>query len=225
MNKKGIGMGALVGGLLTAPLIALMFLANTLFDLTFVPFDVFNWMTRVLPGPVITFGIDAMIDLMRFLGISVANFAKTAEMIMAVGQYLVLGIIAGAVYFAVLRLQQVKASLLSGVVIGALFGFPAVAISIAMGDIDKPDFQLDLDVGAVPGLGYYPDHRLPATARHFNQTGCLPRDSRSAAGCSEGRSPQIPGPGGRDIRGDYGSRHRSGGCAGSWGKPSVKPDR
>lgn len=142
MNRNGIGMGALVGVLLTAPLIALMFLANTILGLTFVPFDVFNWMTRVLPGPVITFGIDAMIDLMRFLGISVANFAKTAEMIMAVGQYLVLGIIAGAMYFAVLRLQQVKAGLLSGVVMGALFGFPAVAISIAMGDIENPIVNL-----------------------------------------------------------------------------------
>ena len=37
MTKPGLGSGALVGGLLTAPLMGLMFLARQLFGLAFVP--------------------------------------------------------------------------------------------------------------------------------------------------------------------------------------------
>ena len=79
MRKPGIGTGILVSIFLTAPLIGLMFVGDVLFDLAFPPFDVFNWVARVLPGPVITFGIDLMIDTLRFLGINVADAAKTAE--------------------------------------------------------------------------------------------------------------------------------------------------
>jgi DMSO/TMAO reductase YedYZ molybdopterin-dependent catalytic subunit len=133
MKTKNIFTGALVGGLLTAPLMTLMYLADLLVDLAFVPFDVFDWMARLLPGPVITFGIDAMIDTMRFLGLNVADTAKIAEQAMAVTQYLGLGILAGGVFFAILNQQKIKTTFLSGIVIGALFGFPAIAISVGLG--------------------------------------------------------------------------------------------
>ena len=133
MKPKFFLTGAFWGGLTTAPLIALMYLGNQLFDLAFVPFDVFDWMTRLLPGPVVTFGIDLMINTLRFLGINVANTAKTAEQAIAILQYLGMGILAGAVFNAVIRWKDLKTNWITGVVIGALFGFPAVAISIAVG--------------------------------------------------------------------------------------------
>ena len=46
-----LGYGALVGGLVTAPLIGLMYLADKLLDLPFVPFAFFDWIARVTPGP------------------------------------------------------------------------------------------------------------------------------------------------------------------------------
>ena len=75
MNKINVGTGALVGGLLTATLIGLMYLGDRLVGLPFLPFDLFDWITRVLPGPVITLGIDLMIDTMRLFGLSVADTA------------------------------------------------------------------------------------------------------------------------------------------------------
>jgi len=130
MKQRNVFIGAYIGGLLTSVITALMYLADKLFNFSFVPFDVFNWMTRLLPGPVITFGIDLMIDTMRFLGINVADAAKTAEQVMAIGQYLVLGILAGGVFFVILKRQKIKENLLHGLVLGAIFGFPAIAISI-----------------------------------------------------------------------------------------------
>lgn len=133
MKIKRLPTGALVGGLLTAPLMTLMYLADIRVDLPFVPFDVFDWMARLLPGPVITFGIDLMIDTMRFLGLNVANTAKVAEQAMAVGQYLGLGILAGGVFFGILNQQKFKLGFVSGILVGALYGFPAIAISIGFG--------------------------------------------------------------------------------------------
>ena len=74
-----MGYGVLAGALLTAPLVGVMYLIDKLAGLPFVPFALFDWIARVLPGPVITFGIDLMIDGMRLVGLSVADAAKTGE--------------------------------------------------------------------------------------------------------------------------------------------------
>lgn len=132
MQRLNLGTGALVGGLLTGPLAAIMYLASRLVDLPFVPFDLFNWLTRVLPGPLITFGIDLMIDTMLLLGIDVVDTAKIAEQIMAVLQFLVIGVILGAICFALLSFRKIKPDLLTGLVIGALFGLPMIGISLAI---------------------------------------------------------------------------------------------
>jgi hypothetical protein len=110
-----------------------MYLANQLAGLPFVPFDLFDWVTRVLPGPLITFGIDRMIDLILLFGLDVADVAKTAEQMMAIGQLLIIGVIAGAVFFAIMTVRRIKPDLMASLVIGALFGLPLIAISIAIG--------------------------------------------------------------------------------------------
>lgn len=133
MTSRNVGTGALVGGLLTAALMAVLYLANNLVGLPFVPFEVFDWVARVLPGPVITFGIDRMIDTLLLLGISVADTAKSAEQAIAVLQFLAGGIVLGAVFFAFMGTRKTRSDLLAGLAVGALFGLPLVTISIAIG--------------------------------------------------------------------------------------------
>jgi DMSO/TMAO reductase YedYZ molybdopterin-dependent catalytic subunit len=133
MQRSNPSLGLLVGGVLTAPLLGLMFLADQLAGLPFIPFDFFDWITRVLPGPVVTFGIDLMIDAMLLLGVVVADTAKTAEQVIAIVQFFVIGVVIGAVFFAVIGVRQTKPDLTSGLVLGALFGLPMMAISIAIG--------------------------------------------------------------------------------------------
>ncbi len=132
MKRWSLGLGALAGGLLTAPLIGLMYLANQLLDAPFPPFDFFNWIARVLPGPVITFGIDMMIDTMLFLGLDVADSAKTSEKIIAIIQFVGIGIVLGAIFFAVMRFRYEKRDFTSGLVLGALWGLPMIGITIAI---------------------------------------------------------------------------------------------
>jgi DMSO/TMAO reductase YedYZ molybdopterin-dependent catalytic subunit len=138
MKRLNLGTGGLVGALLTAPLIGVMYLADQLAGLPFVPFDLFDWLTRVLPGPLITFGIDLMIDTMLWLGVSVADTAKTAEQLMAILQFLVGGVIAGVIFFGVVSARNIKSDPSAGVVIAALFGLPLMAISIAVGQSTVP---------------------------------------------------------------------------------------
>ncbi|MDX1663017.1 MAG: molybdopterin-dependent oxidoreductase [Candidatus Promineifilaceae bacterium] len=134
MRKANVALGALVGGMVTAALIGLSFLGREALGLPFVPYDLFNWVARELPGSIITFGIDAMIDTLRLLGISVVDAAKTAERIIAVIQFLLGGVVAGALFFSVLeaRARRMHVSPGTGLLLGVLFGLPLVAISLAI---------------------------------------------------------------------------------------------
>jgi hypothetical protein len=79
VKKPSIWFGALIGGLLTAPAIALMFFADQIAGLPFIPFDVFDFISRHLPGQLITFGIDTMVDLIiKFKLGETSTAAKTA---------------------------------------------------------------------------------------------------------------------------------------------------
>jgi DMSO/TMAO reductase YedYZ molybdopterin-dependent catalytic subunit len=133
VRKLRLGTGALVGLLATAPAVALMALADRLAGLPFVPFDLFDWTTRVLPGGLVTFGIDSMIAALELVGLDVANTAKTAERATAVLAFVVLGTVAGALFFAFFALRRSRPDTAAGLVMGALLGLPLVAISLAIG--------------------------------------------------------------------------------------------
>jgi hypothetical protein len=84
MRTPSYGYGALLGALFTAPLLGLLFLGQQLIGLPFIPFTLFDWLTRVLPGPLVTFGLDSMIAILRSLGMSVAVPGRRAHLCGAV---------------------------------------------------------------------------------------------------------------------------------------------
>ncbi len=130
MKPQNLAMGAIAGVLLVAPMIAVMYLADKWIDLSFPPFDVFDWMARVLPGPVITFGIDLMIDALRLIGVSVADTAKTAEQAIAILLFLVGGVVATTVVFALFeRWERLRTWRNSGFLFGAIAGIPVALIT------------------------------------------------------------------------------------------------
>ncbi len=135
MKMRSLFYGGLVGLLVTAPLLALLYLGASLLGLPFVPFELFNWITRLLPGPVITFGIDRMLDLLLFLGVDVANTAKTAEQAMALLAFLTLGLVVGLVLYGLNRRLVARPGLI-GLLAGGLVGLPLVGIAVAAGSSD-----------------------------------------------------------------------------------------
>src|SRR5215470_16866844 len=128
MNSRrtpGIPSVALIGALLTSPLIALFYLGWKLLGLPFVPFNIFDWISRALPGSIDTLAIDWMVKLIRSLHLGdTASAAKTAERILAISLFLFAGIAAGAVLFAVLRIWKEKAYF-AGAFMGASAGVTA----------------------------------------------------------------------------------------------------
>ena len=149
MKRLRIGTGALSGALLTATLMGLMYLADELAGLPFIPYDLFDWITRVLPGAVVTFGIDLMIDAMLLASISVADSAKTAEKVLAILQFFSMGVVGGALFFAFVRQRRARPDLVTGLVVGALAGLPMIAISIAIGGSDVEEIFVVLWLAAL----------------------------------------------------------------------------
>ncbi len=116
--------------ILTAPLAAIFYCAYRLANLPFVPFNIFDWQTRILPGSVVTAGIDAMVRTIHALGLSgTSTTAKLAEQTIAVAGFLIAGAIAGAIFFALMRLADRAFSLPAGLIAGGLLGAAAACIS------------------------------------------------------------------------------------------------
>lgn len=131
MLRKSIGWGIAVGLLWTVPLTAVLYLADQLFDLPFVPFDLFNWINRILPGAIITAGIDTMIALMTGLGIDLSN-AKTAEQAMAMLQFIGLLTAVVVVFFALTTSSKKLSGRTDGLLLGALTGLPLAGITLSL---------------------------------------------------------------------------------------------
>ncbi|MEP7293274.1 MAG: molybdopterin-dependent oxidoreductase [Chloroflexota bacterium] len=131
MKKPGILMGALVGGLLTVPLIVLFFLGNRIASFPFVPFNVFNNVRDVTPGGIITKVIETMNNTIGALNLGATDTtAKLIEQSMAVGMVLVIGIIAGAIFFAVMRRVEHRQEWMPGALFGLIVGLLLTGLSL-----------------------------------------------------------------------------------------------
>ena len=132
MKIQTIGLGALVGGLLIVPMVAVMYLADNLLNFSFASYDVFDWIARILPGAVVTFGIDLMIDSLEMLGLNVADTAKTAEHIQAVLVFAIAGIGATIIVYGVVGRRPAGSGPGLGLLVGAVLGLPIATISASM---------------------------------------------------------------------------------------------
>lgn len=123
--------GALVGLVTTPALIALFFIGSQFAGLPFVPFDLFDWIARTLPGDVVTFGIDTMVDTLIALGFGsdLDSTAKLAERTMALGIFMLTGIVFSTIVFLVFNRLRASNSYLPGIIAGLILGAPLMAIS------------------------------------------------------------------------------------------------
>lgn len=129
-GKPGILAGAVVGAMLTAAMIGVFYAGWQLADLPFVPFDVFDWVARVLPGRVIAFGIGSMVAVIRSLHVGPTSVvAKMAEQTMGIAGLFVTGVVAGAVLFGILRAIRGRYAYPLGLIMGIAVGVPVMLIS------------------------------------------------------------------------------------------------
>ena len=133
MKLRTLGFGTLVGVMLAAPMIAMMYAAQKWVNLSFPPFDLFDWIARLLPGPVVTFGIDRMVDALLLFGASVSGTAKTAEQSMAVGLFFVGVVVATIIVFAYIDRWDIGEWGGLGPLVGVILGVPAGLVTAYIG--------------------------------------------------------------------------------------------
>src|SRR5437868_3423293 len=120
--------GALAGFVLTAALVAVSFLGWKAAGLPFAPFDIFDWIVRLLPGGFVTFAIESSVAISRVFGITnIGAAAKAGDQVLAIGGLLAAGTIAGAVLFAMLSASDEPALLFGGILGVMLAGLALIA--------------------------------------------------------------------------------------------------
>jgi DMSO/TMAO reductase YedYZ molybdopterin-dependent catalytic subunit len=97
MNQPSLKLGALIGGLTSLPLMALFYLGEQIASLPFVPFDLFDWLARVLPGDLIVLVIQVIVSFISLFNLGeTSQTAKIIEQLMALGQFVLLGAFLGS---------------------------------------------------------------------------------------------------------------------------------
>ncbi|MFN2149275.1 MAG: molybdopterin-dependent oxidoreductase [Anaerolineales bacterium] len=97
MKRPSTLFSAVLGAVTSLPVMAIAYLGQTVLNLPFPPFDIFDWIARVLPGGLVTFGIDSMVAVIRGLRLGqISDLAKTGERMMAIAIFIVLSAFFGA---------------------------------------------------------------------------------------------------------------------------------
>ena len=137
-DKRGIGLGALLGVLLTAPLLALFYFGRAVFGLSYVPAELFKWTIDSPIGEVIvTPAKEIMVDILLALDLGrVDVVAKDAENLMALLGGLVTGVVVGAIVFTMMHTSRMQRrgdmfrDSMPGMGFGALLGVIAVLMAV-----------------------------------------------------------------------------------------------
>jgi DMSO/TMAO reductase YedYZ molybdopterin-dependent catalytic subunit len=123
----------LFGAVTSLPVAAIYYFGSESLGLPFVPFDIFDWLARMLPGGLVTIAIDAIVTLVRGL-----NLGATDETAKAIEQALAIGLFAGlgallALAVAVLKQRLRWPDSVAGGVPGLAVGVLIAAIEAAHG--------------------------------------------------------------------------------------------
>jgi DMSO/TMAO reductase YedYZ molybdopterin-dependent catalytic subunit len=123
------GTGLAVGALLTAPLLA-VFALGSLAGLPSVPFTVFEWLIRVLPGRLVIFGLELTVRILQGLGFNIKNTAKTAEQVLALGSLFVGGLVIALLFFLLVRTADRQRIRRYALGIGAAVGIFSLVLTL-----------------------------------------------------------------------------------------------
>lgn len=119
----------ILGAVLAVPVAAIFFLAESVANLPFLPGNFMNIIIPLIPGDLITFGINTMVDIILALGLGREDtVAKFFETLMAGGIFVgILGALAALV--SIDRIRKVIAFPALGVALGAVLALVMVFLS------------------------------------------------------------------------------------------------
>ena len=126
-----------------------IFILGSLAGIPSVPFTVFEWLIRVLPGRLVIFGLELTVSVLEGLGFNIKNTAKTAEQVLAISSLFLAGLVIGLLFFIIVKKvvkngdsERVRRY---GLLVGAVLGLFSAVITL----IQAPPESIAGKVGAV----------------------------------------------------------------------------
>jgi DMSO/TMAO reductase YedYZ molybdopterin-dependent catalytic subunit len=132
MRRPSLLAGALMGGLTSLPLIAIAYLGEQAAQLPFVPFNLFDWLARVLPGSVVRASIDSIVRIITLLGLGpISSTAKDIEHLEGVALVIVGGGLTGLIMALVIQRGKWQGSSV-GLVCGLVIFLLVAAVEVSL---------------------------------------------------------------------------------------------
>ncbi len=147
----GVGFGALTSLIV----MAFAYLGNAFFSLPFFPFNIFDWLTRHLPGVVIHTVIQLMVSAITALGLGpIDTVAKLAEQIQALILVFIIGIGFGLA-LVVVRQQRRGWFTWDGILGGLILWLGLIVVEVSL-PVTSPALSLSLVwlLGLMVGWGW-----------------------------------------------------------------------
>jgi DMSO/TMAO reductase YedYZ molybdopterin-dependent catalytic subunit len=126
-GEPGFRIGALLGGLLAMPMALLFHVGRLAAGLPDLPFELFDAVTRMLPGSLVTLGIDTLVALLRIFGVEELSVAaKAVERSLALLAFLAAGSLTGGFLVLLAARRHPLAGARDGAAAGLLIAVPAL---------------------------------------------------------------------------------------------------
>jgi len=132
-KKVGPARAAWLGCLVGGAVIGVTYLGHRIAGLPFIPFDIFDWLARVLPGRIVIFTIETMVGVIRGLHLGpTASTAKVAEQGIALVQFVVFWLVFGLI-LGLIGKRRPERLPLYGVLGGGVLFLLALVVEAATG--------------------------------------------------------------------------------------------
>ncbi|HMK91531.1 MAG TPA: molybdopterin-dependent oxidoreductase [Thermoleophilia bacterium] len=122
--------GLAAGALLTAVLLVVSVI-GTHIGAPSIPYSLFEWLTRVLPGRLVIFGLETTLRLLEALGLNIKDTGKTVEIALALTGLLLTGAVVGLLFFTLVPGEPRRPVLRAGEVLGLALGVASYLIALA----------------------------------------------------------------------------------------------
>ena len=129
LRRALTGLGA--GALLTAALLAAS-VVGAHFGAPSIPYSIFEWFTRVLPGRLVIFGLESTLRLLEALGLNIKDTGKAVEIALALTGMLATGAVAGLLFFTIVTSDERRRVIRIGELVGLAAGVVCFVIALAV---------------------------------------------------------------------------------------------
>ena len=127
-SLTGLATGALLG----AALLGVLALGS-LVGLTNAAYSLFEWLTRVLPGRVVIFGLETTLRTLEALGLNIKDTSKVTEEAIALTELFVASAVIGLLFFLLTKPEDAERARNRGPALGGAAGVLVLAAVLRVG--------------------------------------------------------------------------------------------